>query len=182
MDGRNLISKVNPQSIFYRALALLVRAALLVALAGGGWIVYQRLPASDSLGSTNAARQTVVQIILRRSPDIEAAALDIPIELSPVDVLAVKHEFFVEPRAGQRFDEFLQERMLQERMKGRSTIKTKLDAEGHASIMMAPGNWWVNAVLPADADLEWRLPVTVSGDKQTVELTLQNAYTRSKSF
>ena len=176
-----MISKENSQTIFYRALALLVRAALLVALAGGGFIVYQRLPASDSL-STNAAGQTAVQIVLRRSSDIEATTLDIPIELSPVDLLAVKHEFFVEPRAGKRFDEFLQERMLQERMKGRSTIKAKLDADGRASIMVAPGNWWLNAVLPAEADLEWRLPVTISGEKQTIELTLQNAYTRSKSF
>ena len=33
-----------------------------------------------------------------------------------------------------------------------------------------------------DEQLEWRLPVTVGGAKQTIELTPQNAYTRSKTF
>ena len=173
----NLVRKVNSQSIFYRVLALLVRAALLVTLAGAGWIVYQRLPASDSARDTNAAGQTTVQIILRRSSDIQATAIDIPIEMSPVDIVAVRHEFFVEPRAGQRFDEFLHDRM-----NGRSEVKTRLDGQGRASVLVPPGNWWLHAVLPGEVDLEWRLPITISGNRQTIELTLENAYTRSKSF
>jgi hypothetical protein len=173
----NLVSKVNSQGIFYRALALLVRAALLVALTGAGWIVYQRLPSSDSGGDTKSAGQTTVQIVLRRSSDIQATAVDIPIELSPVDIVAVRHEFFVEPRAGQRFDEFLHDRM-----NGRSEVKTRLDDQGRASILVPPGNWWLHAVLPGEMDLEWRLPITISGGRQTIELTLENAYTRSKSF
>jgi hypothetical protein len=167
---------VNSQSNFYQALAISVRAILLVALAGGGWIVYQRLPVNGSSRGTNPG-QTNVQIVLQRSPDINAAAIDIPVEISPVDLVAVKHEFFVEPRASQRFEEFLHERM-----NGRSPVNTRLDSEGRASVLLPPGEWWLHAVLLGEADLEWRLKVTISGEQQTIELTLQNAYTRSKSF
>jgi len=177
VDGHNLISKVNSQSRFYRTLALLGRAALLAALAGGGWIVYQRLPASDSPGNTNRAGQTNVQIVLRRSSGIQATAVDIPIELSPVDLVAAKHEFFVEPRPGQRFNEFLRERM-----NGRSEVRTRLDTEGRAAVLVPPGDWWLHAVLTGEEDLEWRLHVIISGQNQTIELTQENAFTRSKSF
>jgi hypothetical protein len=37
-------------------------------------------------------------------------------------------------------------------------------------------------MLDGEEQLEWRLPVKVTGDKQIIELTTQNAYTRSKSF
>ena len=173
----NLVSKVNSQSIFYRALALFVRAALLVALAGAGWIVYQRLPASGSPAGMNAAGQTTVQIVLRRSSDMQTTALDIPIELSPVDLVAVKHEFFVEPRPGQRFNEFLRERM-----NGRTEVKTRLDTQGRASVLVPPGEWWLHAALAGEEDLEWQLHVTVSGAQQTIELRPDNTFTRSKSF
>ena len=176
MHSPNLVSKVNSH-IFYRALALSARAALLAAFAAAGWIVYQRLPASSLSESTHAAGQTAVQIILRRSSDIQTTALDIPIELSPVDLVAVKHEFFVEPRPGQRFNEFLHERM-----NGRTEVKARLDTEGRASVLVPPGEWWLHAVLTGEEDLEWRLPITIRGDKQTIELTLDNAFTRSKSF
>ena len=150
---------------------------MLATLAGAGWIVYQRLPDSGSSGNSNTAGHTTVQIVLRRSSDIQATAIDIPIEMSPVDLLAVRHEFFVEPRAGQRFDEFLHSRM-----NGRSAVNTRLDSQGRTSVSLPPGEWWLHAVLPGEEDLEWRLKVMISGDKQTIELTLENAYTRSKSF
>ena len=168
---------MNSRSISYKALALVVRGALLVALAGAAWIVYQKLPASGSHPGASAAGQTTVQIVLHRSSDIQATAVDIPIELSPVDLVAVKHEFFVEPRPGQHFNEFLRERM-----NGRTEVKTRLDPQGRVTVLVAPGEWWLHAVLSGEEDLEWRLPVTIRGDKQTIELTLQNTYTRSKSF
>jgi hypothetical protein len=112
-----------------------------------------------------------------RPLDIRAAAIDIPIEMSPVDLVAVRHEFFVEPRAGERFDEFLHKRM-----NGRSAVTTRLDSHGRASVLLPPGEWWLHAVLSGEEDLEWRLKVSISGDNQTIELTRENAYTRSKSF
>jgi len=37
-------------------------------------------------------------------------------------------------------------------------------------------------LLSGDEELEWRLPIKVSGRKQTVELTSQNIYARTRSF
>src|SRR6185436_13709353 len=119
----------------------------------------------------------MLQIVLRQPPDNYNMGLDVPVNLYPVDLVAVRHEFFTEPRAGKRFEDFLKERM-----KGRSPISTRLDKQGHGSVLLAPGSWWLHATLSGDEQLEWRLPVTVVGPKQVVELTPQNAYTRSKSF
>jgi hypothetical protein len=94
-----------------------------------------------------------------------------------VDIIAVRHEFFTEPRPGKPFDAFLKERM-----KGRTPINAHLDKEGQGSVTLAPGSWWLHATLSGDEQLEWRLPVTVTGTKQVIELTPQNAYTRSKTF
>lgn len=155
-----------------------MRVALLVGLVAAFWMVYRWLPADGS--SANSAKnssQTTVQVILRRSPNPQSAALDIPVEISPVDIVAVRHEFFVEPRAGKRFDDFLHERM-----NGRSAITGRLDEVGRATLAVPGGTWWIHAILPGDEDLEWRLNVTISGEKQTIELTPENAYTRSKSF
>jgi hypothetical protein len=101
----------------------------------------------------------------------------VPVEVYPIDIVAVRHEFFTERRAGERFDEFLKQRM-----KGRSPINTRFDLQGQATVTLSPGNWWIHATLPGDEELEWRLPITVGGTKQVVELTPQNAYTKSKSF
>jgi len=89
----------------------------------------------------------------------------------------VKHEYFTEPRPGKRLEDFVKERM-----KGRSPINTHLDKQGQGSVTLAPGSWWLHATLSGDEQLEWRLPVTVTGAKQVIELTPQNAYTRSKTF
>jgi hypothetical protein len=169
---------VNSQGITYRLLAILVRAALVVGLAGACWLVYKKLPSDGASNPVPAGSgQTTVQIILRPPPEISAAALDIPVEISPVDLIAVRQEFQAEPHAGKRFDEFRNERM-----NGRSPVTAKLNSQGEASVAIPPGDWWIHAVLSANEDLEWRLQITISGFKQTVELTPQNAYTRSKSF
>ncbi len=168
---------MNPQQISYRLLALALRAALLIALAAGSWVVYKKLPNHGPTISANTSGQTILQIILQPPQDMEKNARDIPIEVSPVDIVAVRHEFFVEPRAGQRFDDFLHQRM-----NGRAPIDARLDGQGRTSLNVSAGNWWIHAVLSGEEDLEWRLPVTLNGGTQIVELTQQNAYTRSKSF
>ena len=77
----------------------------------------------------------------------------------------------------RKFDDFLKERM-----KGRSPVNTRLDKQGHGSVVLAPGSWWLHAKISGDEEIEWRLPVTVIGPKQVIELTPQNAYTRSRTF
>lgn len=160
----------------FRDLSIIaLRVALVVGLLGAGWLVYRELPATSSEVEDDL-KATTLQIVLRQ-PDNGGLTLDVPVRLYPVDVVAVRHEFFTEPRAGKRFEDFLKERM-----KGRSPVNTKLDKQGQASVMLAAGSWWLHATLAGEEQLEWRLPVTVIGAKQIVELTPQNAYTRSKSF
>jgi hypothetical protein len=156
-------------------LIVALRTALVVALAAAGWLVYRELPVTSSQ-ETSDRSTTNLQIVLRQSEN-GGPALDVPVSLYPVDVVAVRHEFFTEPRAGKRFEDFLKERM-----KGRSPVNTRLDKQGQASVVLAPGSWWLHATLSGDEQLEWRLPVTVTGARQIVELTPQNAYTRSKAF
>lgn len=159
---------------FRNVLILVLRVVFVVALAGGGWLLYRQLPATAST-SQNDLRTTNLRIVLQQ-PD-NGPALDVQVSLYPVNVVAVRHEFFSEPRAGKRFDDFLKERM-----KGRSPVNTRLNKQGQGSILLAPGSWWLHAKLSGDEEIEWRLPVTVIGPKQVIELTPQNAYTRSRTF
>lgn len=162
-------------SIFYSLLTLLLRAGLVVALISAGWAIYSQLPAPRLTNPQAASGETTLQIVLRPSPGIEA--LDIPVELYPIDIVAVRHEYFTERRAGKRFDDFLSERM-----KGRGPVTARLDKQGQTSLVISPGNWWLHALSSGEEDLEWRLPINVAGRKQTVELTSQNVYTRTRSF
>lgn len=153
-----------------------MRAGLVILLVGAGWLIYKTFPPgivddNPQGGSTN------LQIVLRQSDDTGAPSLDIAVELYPVDIIAVRHEFFTEPRAGKRFDDFLKDRM-----KGRSPVSTHLDKQGVGTVVLTPGNWWLHAKLSGEEEIEWRLPVNVTGTRQTVELNAQNAYTRSKTF
>ncbi len=153
-----------------------------MALVSAGWALYRKLPGGDALPPTNGAGgQTSVSIVLRRPPDEDAAkiALNVPVELYSVDVAAVRREFF-DPdnrRAGLRFETFLSQRM-----KKRPPVAAQLDAKGRAIVTVAPGKWWVHATLGGAQSLEWRLPVNITGQKLTIELTPANAYTRTESF
>ena len=178
MTGRNAcrtIRNVKTTSIFHGLLTLLLRAGLLVALISTGWTIYSQLPLPPSTTPSTSSGETTLQIVLQPPSRIEA--LDIPIELYPIDIVAVRQEYFTERRAGKRFDDFLSERM-----KGRKPVTGRLDKQGQTSVVISPGNWWLHALLSGDEDLEWRLPLTVGGGKQIVELTSQNVYTRTKSF
>lgn len=167
---------MNRAGTFSRLTVLLLQAALVAALLFSGWWIYSKLPHHSNSDARASRNETTLQIFLRPA-GINAPSLDIPIELYPVDIVAVRHEYFTERRAGKRFDDFLKERM-----QGRRPVNAKLDKDGQAMVVVTAGSWWLNAVLPGDEDLEWRLPINVAGGKQVVELTSQNVYTRTKSF
>jgi hypothetical protein len=159
-------------------IAVGLRIALIVALGAAVWSIYRRLPGDDpALNGAGSTSETMLLITLRPPPDDPEAALDIPIELYPVDVAAVRREYQSELRAGMRFDDFLAQRM-----NGRATIKARLDKEGHAALTVPSGKWWVHAILAGTLNVEWRLPINVAGRRQTAELTSENAYARMKSF
>ena len=160
----------------HRGVAIVaLQAALIVALAGAGWIVYRQLPTADAEERYNRGT-SMLQIVLQ-APDGANIPLDVAVSLYQVDIVAVRHEFFTEPRAGKRFEDFLKDRI-----RGRAPIVARLDKQGQGTVALTPGSWLLHATLPGDEQLEWRLPVKVAGTKQIVELTMQNAYTRSKSF
>ena len=160
---------------FRGLLILALQVALIVVLVSAGWLIYRRLP--DNGADASSQGTTTLQIFLRQASDNPGPPTDVTVSLYPVDIVAVRHEFFTEPRPGKPFDAFLKERM-----KGRTPINARLDKQGQGSVTLAPGSWWLHATLSGDEQLEWRLPVTVTGTKQVIELTPQNAYTRSKTF
>jgi hypothetical protein len=166
---------VRTETISYRFVTFVLRLGLVMGLVAAGWFVYNKLPHSGPGRNNNPPPGTSLQIVLQ--PGIGGAALDIPIEIYPIDIIAVRHEYFAERRAGKRFEDFLKERM-----NGRTPINARLDKQGQTIVVINPGNWWIHALVTGDADLEWRLPVSVGGSKQVVELNPQNAYTRAKSF
>ena len=167
---------MEPPNTLRRLTVSLLRAMLVAALLFSGWLIYSKLPHRSTTDARQSHNETSLQIMLR-PVGINATALDIPVELYPVDIVAVRHEYFTERRAGKRFDDFLNERM-----QGRRPVNAKLDRDGQATVEVPAGSWWLNAVLAGDEDLEWRLPINVAGNKQVVELTSQNVYTRTKSF
>jgi hypothetical protein len=168
---------VKTTTISYSLLTVFLRAALVAALFIAGWLVYSKLPPEPDKGTRAANAETTLQIVLRSPADSGADALDIAVDLYPIDIVAARHEYFTERRAGKRFDDFLSERM-----KGRTPVSAKLDQQGQTSVVVSQGSWWLHAQLSGDENLEWRLQLNVAGRKQIVELTSQNVYTRTKSF
>jgi hypothetical protein len=169
---------VNTRSPAYNIIVAALRVALVAALIWAGWSIYQRLP-SGGLETANdaTASETALLIVLRPSPRDVSATVSIPVQLYPVDVTAVQREYGFEPRPGVRFEDFLNERM-----QGRSPVRAQLDERGQATVMVRPGRWWVHAMLSGSQNVEWRLPVNVSGRQQTIELSNGNMYARTKSF
>ncbi|HEX8633798.1 MAG TPA: hypothetical protein VF703_06545 [Pyrinomonadaceae bacterium] len=170
----------------HRWLVALLRVALVVALAGAGWLVYHRLPADDAphtLGATGQTRDTLLRIHVLPRPggggDAQnaAAATATPVQLYSIDVAAAQREFLDERRPGQRFEEFIVRRM-----GARQPIRAQLDASGQTIVYVPPGRWWVHVTQEGAQEVVWRLPVNVAGREQTIELTAANAYMRTKRF
>ena len=162
-------------SLSYNLLTLFRRAALVVALFGSGWLIYSKLPHENSPNLKVNNGETQLQIVLR--PSGGSDALDISVEFYPVDLVAVRNEYFTERRAGTSFDDFRNERM-----KGRAPVAARLDKQGQGVVALSGGSWWLHAKLVGEENLEWQLHLDVAGPRQTVELTPQNIYTRTRSF
>jgi hypothetical protein len=167
---------VNTKSLRYNLAATILKVALLAALIGAGWNVYRKLPGGGT-DANDAASQTALLIVLHPSEKESGIAINVPVQLYPVDVAAVQREFGFERHPGLRFEDFLKERM-----QGRTPVKAQLDDRGQATVTVTPGKWWVHATLSGSQNVEWRLPVNVSGRQQTVELNGENIYARTKSF
>jgi hypothetical protein len=160
-----------------RLVILLLQVGLLFVLIGAGWMIYRRVPPATANDGTSGSATTNVELVLHQPGDLNVQSLDVMVELYPVDIVAVRHEFFSEPRPGKRIEDFERERM-----KGRNPVSTRLDKQGRGLVRLTPGNWWLHARISGDEEIEWRLPVSITGPRQVIELTPLNAYTRSKTF
>jgi hypothetical protein len=168
---------VNTRSPAYNTVVAVLRVALIGTLIWAVWNVYHRLPSGGIAPTNDTTTETALLIVLRPSPRDVSATVSIPVQLYPVDLAAAQREYGFEPRPGVRFEDFLNERM-----QGRAPVKTQLDERGQATVMLRPGKWWVHALLSGSQNVEWRLPINVSGRQQTVELSNGNMYARTKSF
>ncbi len=158
---------------------LVLRVALILALASVGWSIYRKLPGGVPVLNRANPSQTVLLIRLRAPAEDVHQAIGLTLKLYPVDITAVRREYFMEHRAGVRFDDFLAQRM-----NGQREVDARLDERGQAQVTIAPGTWWIYASMRGaeNEEIEWRLRLNVAGQQQIVELTRENAYMRTKSF
>jgi hypothetical protein len=159
---------------------IILGAALIGALFLAGWNVYRRLPVDGSwaqVGADDHNAYSEITIILRS--DSAATPVNTRIELYPIDFASAQRDFSAVVRPGKTFDDFLAQRM-----KGLLPVQAQLDNNGRAVAKLSEGNWWIRATatLTGGEMIEWRLPVKVFGRGQSIELTTENAYERTKTF
>jgi len=174
---------MNTETPAVKVIKIFLGAALLISLVGAGWNVYRRLPVDGTSARTeipeanNTTANSVVTIFLRS--ESAAAQANARIELYPIDFAAAQRDFSAVLRPGKSFDDFLAQRM-----KGLVPVRAQTDDNGRAVAKLSEGNWWIRATtaLTNGEKIEWRLPISVSGRAQTIELTSENAYERTKTF
>src|SRR5712691_2307833 len=145
-----------------------------------GWNVYRRLPGESlatNIVATDSRAETKLTVMLRG--EISSATLSSSVELYPFDLAAAQREFQASPHLARQFDDFLLRRM-----HGITPVIPTSDGNARASAILNEGSWWLHATATMNngETIEWRLPVNVAGREQTVELTLENAYERTKKF
>lgn len=171
---------MRTETVTVTVIRILLGIALLTALFAAGWNVYRRLPADGSVArpetyNANANSELIV-IFLGESI---ATAVNTQVEFYPIDFVSMQRDFFSHVRPGKTLDDFLAQRM-----KGLVPVRAPLDDKGRAVAKLSEGNWWLRATtaLTSGEKIEWRLPINVSGRAQTIELTTENAYERTKKF
>src|SRR4030095_15079906 len=90
-----------PRTVTRSIAIVFLRVALVALLVGAGVVIYKQWPAAESETAPEQAG-TNVQIILRNVPGASASDLDVRVDIYPVDIVAVHHEFLAAPRPGNR--------------------------------------------------------------------------------
>jgi hypothetical protein len=177
---RTEILQVEEHGLLYHLMVVVSRIVMILALVAAGWSIHANLPGDEALKTQDGSATTgptELLITLHHGQSESGGRPDIPVEFYPIDLSAAQDAFARIPRPGVRFEDFLAQRM-----GGQAPVSARLDDHGQATLMLQPGKWWVHAVLPGAENLEWRLPVNVAGRRQTVDLTAENAYARTRSF
>jgi hypothetical protein len=154
-----------------------LQAALVLGVIAPFWWQLWRLPPGRSTGVEPAAAETLLTVRVRIGVTDRATLQNLPVELYPIDVSSVYDEFAEKHPHGVSFQDFLQRKL-----NGGETIKIKLDETGGAALMVPQGRWWLYATMGGPVSVQWRLPLNVSGRRQSVDLTTANEYMRSESF
>lgn len=156
-----------------------LRLALVLALFAAGWSIYRRLPRSAPALGSDAERTSETHLRLRLQRTVKDSVLktQIPVQLYSINIAAAQDEYLAERPTGTRLEDFITRKM-----KGRPIIEGRLDERGETTLNVPPGTWWIHATLPGSEEITWRLRVNIAGREQTVELTPENAYTRTKRF
>ena len=159
----------------------IIKVILAIGLVGGlllpGWRIYRRLP-DDLATNTRAEKNAEPGIEVTITLSVEPAPLDSRVEVYPLDFAALQRDYFASPLAQKRFDDFLGRRL-----KGLEPVRAPFDGN-KVKVKLTSGNWWVRATVEMrnGESLEWRLPINVNGQGQTVELTAENVYEKTKKF
>ncbi len=160
-------------SLGHSLLVGVLQVVLVGALFGVGWSLYDRLPPNSA--SESSGGETEVRIVMRRAVNNGPSADGVAVEIYSQDAITTRP--LREPNPAPLLREPKGRRRAAE-----PALKTKLDESGQATVRLRPGRWWFSASLPGVHELTWRLPVDISSQPLTVELTPENAYTREKTF
>lgn len=173
-------STTEPGSGF---LLLVFRVVLGVALIGAlffaGWRIYRRLPAENpnqTVFAEGRARQALRLVVRNR---IAGATLRSPLEFFHFNLAAARREYEASPRLARQFDDFLMRRM-----HNVTPVKADVRDDGYVVAQLWSGDWWLraHATLSSGEEIEWRLPVALNDHDQSVDLSFENAYERTKKF
>jgi len=160
-----------------RVLQIILGVALLGSLVLAGARIYRRLPATSAeLNQTVAGgAQRDLTIVFNSGVSLSEAR----VRLYPIDFHATERDYLNYRRSDRSLEDFLAMRL-----KNVTAINVEIDSSGHGVARLNEGNWWMYAVSARanGESMEWRMPLTIGPRPQTIELSLENAYERSKKF
>lgn len=161
------------------AFRVLLAIALIGALVFAGWRIYRRLPAespNQTVFAEGRSRQSL-RLVVRNK--IAGATLRSPLEFFHFNLAAARREYEASPRLARQFDDFLMRRMHDV-----TPVKADVRDDGYVVAQLWSGDWWLRAkaTLSTGEEIEWRLPVALNDRDQSVDLSFENAYERTKKF
>src|SRR5580765_2918504 len=158
------------------ALRIILGLALLGSLVFAGARVYRGLPAANS-EAAEIARGTPQDLTIVFRAGITTGQTRV--NLYPIDIAAAERDFANRGRSGKSFEDFLANRL-----ETVTAVNVPIDGNGRGVTRVGEGNWWMHAVsaLNTGESIEWRVPLTIAQRPQTIELSAENAYMRSKKF
>ena len=164
---------MEEKSITTQVLAAIVALALVGGLVSAGALIYRGLPAhTGETMRTGVERDLTIVVRTQASGTTR-------IKLFPVDVAAIERDYKRNTRPGKSFEDFLAARL-----QDLTPVTAETDGTGRALARVNEGNWWLVAIsaFPGGEWLEWRQQLNIAQRPQTIELSSDNAYERSKKF